>query len=103
MDRKGVFISHAHEDRDLAASLAKLLQAALDLDPADITCTSDADYALGHGGELRDQITERLGSARAFFLLATPNSRGREWVQYECAAIADEVRERELQFYIVTP
>jgi hypothetical protein len=103
MERKGVFISHAHEDRDLAASLAKLLEAALELDPADITCTSDANYGLDAGGELRDQITGRLSSARAFFLLATPSSRGREWVQYECAAIADEVRDRELQFYIVTP
>lgn len=103
MERKGVFISHAHEDRDLAAALAKLLEAALELDPADITCTSDADYGLEHGGELREQISGRLSSARALFLLATPNSRGREWVQYECGAIADEVRDRELQFYIVTP
>jgi hypothetical protein len=103
MERTGVFISHAHEDRDLAASLARLLEAALDLDPAAITCTSDADYGLHAGGELREQISERLDSARALFLLATPNSRGREWVQYECAAIADDVRERKLQFYIVTP
>jgi hypothetical protein len=103
MERTGVFISHAHEDRDLAASLARLLEAALDLDPAAITCTSDADYGLRAGGELRDQIGERLDSARALFLLATPNSRGREWVQYECAAIADDVRDRKLQFYIVTP
>jgi hypothetical protein len=103
MVRKGVFISHAHEDRDLAASLAKLLEAALDLEPADITCTSDADYGLKPGGELRGQIGERLNSARALFLLATPNSRGREWVQYECGAIADPVRDHELQFYIVTP
>ena len=103
MARTGVFISHAHEDRDLAASLAKLLEAALDLDPADITCTSDAEYGLKPGGELREQIASRLQSARALFLLATPSSRGREWVQYECAAIADEVRNQELQFYIVTP
>lgn len=103
MERTGVFISHAHEDRDLAAALARLLEAALELDPAVITCTSDADYGLRAGGELREQIGDRLNSARALFLLATPHSRGREWVQYECAAIADDVRDRRLQFYIVTP
>jgi hypothetical protein len=102
MARTGVFISHAHEDRDLAQSLADLLKAALELAPADITCTSDADYGLDKGGDLRDQITQRLQSARALFLLATPSSHSRDWVQYECA-VADAARNDGLQFYIVTP
>jgi hypothetical protein len=100
--RTGIFISHAHEDRDLAQSVASLLKVALELDPADITCTSDSDYGLERGADLRDQITRRLQSARALFLVATPASHSRDWVQYECA-VADAAREQGLQFYIVTP
>jgi hypothetical protein len=102
MARTGIFISHAHEDRDLAQSLAALLKAALELEAADITCTSDAEYGLERGADLRDQITTRLQSAKALFLLATPASHTRDWVQYECA-IADAAHADGLQFYIVTP
>ena len=102
MPRTGVFISHAHEDRDLAQSLASLLKDGLELKPAEITCTSDADYGLERGADLREQITGRLNSARALFLLATPASHTRDWVQYQCA-IADAAREDGLEFFIVTP
>jgi hypothetical protein len=100
--RTGVFISHAHEDRDLAQALSLLLKTALELDASNITCTSDADYGLERGADLREQITRRLGSARGLFLLATPSSHTRDWVQYECA-IADAAREQGLEFHIVTP
>ena len=102
MPRTGVFISHAHEDSDLAESLLRLLKDALKLDADDITCTSDADYGLRRGAVLSDEIKQRLDSAKAVFLLATPASRGREWVQYE-VAIADEARPEGLALYLVTP
>jgi hypothetical protein len=102
MDRTGVFISHAHEDRDLAESLTALLRTAFDLSAADITCTSDAEYSLQRGSDLNKQISARLSTAKALFLVATPASRVREWVQYECAT-ADKDRENGLLFYIVTP
>src|SRR5262245_13662282 len=102
MARTGVFISHAHEDRELAQALAGLLKTGLELYPSNITCTSEADYGLERGGDVREQITKRLNSAKALLLLATPVSHTRDWVQYECA-IADAARADGLQFFIVTP
>lgn len=99
----GVFISHAHEDRELARSLRQLLASALALAPDDITCTSDADYGLDRGERLMDQIKERLRSAQALFLLATPAARQKEWVNFECG-FADAARDRgELEFYVLIP
>ena len=102
MPRTGVFISHAHEDSDLAESLSRLLKDALELDADDITCTSDADYGLRRGAVLSDEIKRRLDSAKALFLLATTASRGRDWVQYELA-VADEAGPDELALYLLTP
>jgi TIR domain len=102
MARSGVFISHSHEDRDLAESLAALLRTALGLAPTDITCTSDAEFGLERGADLNQQITTRVTTAKALFLLATPASRKSDWVSRECGQ-ADAERERGLAFYIVTP
>ena len=102
MTRKGVFISHSHEDRDLAESLARLLVTALGLPDTEITCTSDAEFGLERGGDLNKQIASRLSTAKALFLLATPASRKSDWVNRECGQ-ADGERENGLEFYIVTP
>jgi hypothetical protein len=101
--RTGVFISHAHEDQELADALREHLETVLGLDRASITCTSDPNYGLARGSELDDQIRSRLNSAKALFLIATQHSKGKEWVQYECA-YADQANARgEMQFYVLTP
>jgi hypothetical protein len=103
MERRGVFISHAHEDHELAESVRRLLEAALGLDAADITCTSDPDYGLKRGDDLRDAIRHRLDSAKALFLLATPAARDKDWVNFECGH-ADAARASgEMAFYILAP
>lgn len=103
MPRSGVFISHAHEDHDLAQSLRQLIEASLGLAPDDITCTSDADYGLLRGDDLLEQVRHRLNSAKALFLLATPAARQRDWVNFECG-FAESAREKgEMQFFVLTP
>jgi hypothetical protein len=98
MSRTGLFISHAHEDRDLTGALRQLLEDALRPANVDITCTSDADYGLERGADLKEQIEQRLESAKALFLLATPASRHKDWVQFECA-YAESIP--DLKFYIL--
>ena len=103
MVRTGIFISHAHEDHELAESVRRLLETALDLNPADVTCTSDPDYGLKRGDDLRDAIRHRLDAAKALFLLATPAARQKDWVNFECG-YADAARARgEMAFYILAP
>ncbi len=101
--RTGLFISHAHEDRELAQALRRLLESALGLQPDDITCTSDVDYGLERGGDLRDQIHDRLERARALFLLATAHARRRDWVQYECAYSSAASERGEMHFFVLAP
>jgi hypothetical protein len=100
MARNGLFISHAHEDRDLAGCLRQLIEDALRPANPEITCTSDADYGLERGADLKEQIEQRLESARALFLLATPVSRHKDWVQFECA-YASSIP--DLDLYILVP
>src|SRR5262245_51790282 len=91
--RTGIFISHAHEDQELAKAVCDLLEQALGLSRTDITCTSDASYGLKVGEELGDEIRKRIDGAQALFLLSTPAASQRAWVAYECG-YADASREK---------
>lgn len=101
--RTGVFISHAHEDEELAEALREHLETVLAIDRASITCTSDPSYGLARGGEVDDQIRQRLNTAKALFLIATRASKGKEWVQFECGYADQAHAKGELQFYVLTP
>lgn len=103
--RTGVFISHAHEDRQLAECLRKLLERTLGPDPAPITCTSDHDrkHGLAPGGELDQQIRARLDATRVFILLATHAASQSTWVHFECGHADAASRRDEVQFYVVVP
>jgi hypothetical protein len=101
--RTGVFISHSHQDEEVAAALRELLQIILGLSRSQITCSSDAAYGMAMGSELDDQIRGRLETAKAVFLVATAQSSHSQWVQYECA-YADQASARgEMHFYVLTP
>jgi hypothetical protein len=101
--RTGIFISHAHEDEDLAEALREHLEVVLGVDRASITSTSDPNYGLARGGELDDQIRQRLNTAKALFLIATRHSQGKDWVQFECGYADQAHAKGELQLYVLTP
>ena len=101
MPRTGVFISHAHDDREIAEGVRRLLEVALAVSPEEITCTSDPEYGFQAGAELTDQIRQRLQSARALLLLVTRSVKGKDWVNFE-AAYADSAQ-AEMRFFILTP
>jgi hypothetical protein len=95
--RTGLFISHAHEDADLALHVKHLLRQALQLDHSAITCTSDR--SLPAGEELKAEIQRRLASAKALVLLSTRNSKAKDWVKYEYAFAEG----RDVKVYVAVP
>lgn len=100
--RTGIFISHAHVDAELAAALRAWLLATLDVAESSITCTSHPDAGLPAGSSIPDAIHARLDGARALFLLATPASRGKPWVQHECG-YATAAKKDGLQLFVLVP
>ena len=98
-ERRGWFISHAHEDDELANLVRAFLQSLFQLSDDQITCTSDTAYGLEPDAALKEQVHKRLDSTQALFLLATPAAKTRPWVQHECgyASARDELR-----FYVLT-
>jgi hypothetical protein len=60
MARTGLFISHVHEDQELAEPILGLLETAPAAAAAGITCTSDVDYGLKRADELASRLRERL-------------------------------------------
>lgn len=86
----GIFISHAHADREIACELAAFVRECLGLPEGTerITCTSDDRYGLTKGENLRRQIEDRLKDAESVILLASPNSKGKDWVDFECGFAA---------------
>lgn len=101
-DRSGLFISHAHADAEIAGALREWLLAVLGVPPSSVTCTSHADAGLPAGADIRQAIHARLDRARALFLLATPASRGKDWVMHECGYATAATKEG-LQLFVLTP
>jgi TIR domain len=83
--RTGVFISHAHDDAELAGLLSQLLQFSLGLPTDRITCTSHEQTGLQSGEPVRAQIRKRLDSAAVLILLSTRHAKGKDWLDYEPA------------------
>jgi hypothetical protein len=83
--RTGVFISHAHDDAELAGLLRQLLQFSLGLPTDRITCTSYEQTGLQSGEPVRAQIRKRLDSAAVLILLSTRHAKGKDWLDYEPA------------------
>jgi len=103
MTLKRVFISHTHDDRELAGYVRDMLQAVLALSDEEIVCTGDGQYGLPPGADLKQELTARLQSTRALFLLATPAARGKEWVNFECGVASQLKEEHRLEFITLIP
>src|SRR5260221_14492981 len=98
-----VFISHAHEDHEIAQAIRQLILASLGLTADDVTCTSDVESGLSRGEDLMDQLRRRLKEANALLLLATPASRKKEWVNFELG-FAENIRDSgQMRSYVLIP
>jgi hypothetical protein len=83
---KWLFISHASEDKDLAASLVELLRAALDI-PADrILCTSVDGFRLLAGTDTDEALRAAVLQSKTLVGLITPASQKSSYVAFELGA-----------------
>jgi len=100
---RGIFISHGHADAELAESLARLLQHFLGLRPDQITCSSTPELGLRRGGDVSDEIRQRLERSGVFILLATANSASSEWVPLECGLASAAAERGTIKFFVAVP
>ncbi len=77
-----VFVSHAHEERELANAWKALLTEILPT--VQVFFSSDRDPAGGIGlGRWQETLTKQMQQADCLLLLLTPDSAERSWVLFE--------------------
>jgi len=80
-----VFISHAHEQQDLAKAW-KVLLGAIAPKSVKVWYSSDRDPLGGVGaGRWRDKLGTELDTAELVLALCTPESASKPWLMFECA------------------
>jgi hypothetical protein len=79
--KPALFLSHIHEDQDTAQALESTIKEAL-LGAFDVFNSSNRT-SLAVGDPWRDTIIERLRGSVAVLVLATPDSIGRPWTNFE--------------------
>jgi len=78
-----VFVSHAHEDKELARQLVNCLQSCLGLPRDSLFCSSHAGAGVTLGEEVVGSLSRALNAAVVVVALVTPSSVRSTWVQGE--------------------
>jgi hypothetical protein len=73
---KWIFISHASEDKKLAAALVDLLRSAFNMEADRILCTSVDGYRLPAGSDTDEALRERSLLARRWSASSRPGAGG---------------------------
>jgi hypothetical protein len=91
--RVGVFVSHAHQDSDIAKRLINALEAAMRVPDGAIRCTSVQGYKLDLGSMPADVLRRELVSADIVVAILTPHSLASQWVLFELGAAWIQVKQ----------
>jgi hypothetical protein len=83
---KLVFVSHASEDRKLAAALVNLIRSAFNMAADKIVCTSVDGYRLPAGGDTDEILRDAIRNAKTFVGIVSPASRKSTYVLNELGA-----------------
>lgn len=86
MGKIKIFISHAHDDIDLASELLNLIRGCIKIDASEIRCTSVPGYALPLG-HISGQIKEELSGCDIVIGLITRNGIESNYVNFELVLI----------------
>jgi hypothetical protein len=81
-----VFISHAHEDAELAMNLVAWLKECVKLPDDALRCTSLDGYGLELGAQVRARLQDEIRSAKVVIGLLTRAGAKSEWVPIELGA-----------------
>lgn len=84
MEKPVIFISHIHEEKEIAAAFKDLVQAAF-LNMLDVFVSSDA-RSIEPGRKWLPEITKALKTCRVEIIVASPESVTRPWVNFEAGA-----------------
>lgn len=85
-ERIRVFISHSHEDRNLAKNMVDLLARALKIGPDEIRCTSVPGCDLSGGDPSAEVLKKNLQDCDIVIGLITPKSLTSSFVLFELGA-----------------
>lgn len=89
MPKRVFFISHVHEDAELAVRLKDLIEDAF-AGAVEVFVSSES---IAPGDDWRRRIREHLQQADDFLILLTPRSFNRAWVNFEAgAALGRDIR-----------
>jgi len=81
-----VFISHSHNDKDVAERLVEFLIDGVDLNPNEIRCTSVRATSLKSGTNVNTQLRKEIDDCRIFIPLISTNTARSEYVLFEIGA-----------------
>jgi TIR domain len=77
-----LFVSHAHKDREIAAALVKVIEAAM-VPREKILCTSHPEYGYPEGVDVIKYLHDHLTQSSCVLGVLTPNSMNRPWCLIE--------------------
>jgi hypothetical protein len=86
---KSIFVSHAHDDEPLAMALAELFEKLFEgkIHPLNISSRRDnKGGGIPFGEEWFGWIVKQVRDADYVFVMLTPNSSGKPWVNWEAGA-----------------
>lgn len=81
-----IFISHRHRDAAIAEALVRVIEAAFDVAPSDLRCTSVYPYKLRAGDRTSDRLRAEIGRAEAVLGILTPDTKASSYVLFELGA-----------------
>lgn len=84
IDRRSLFVSHAHADRTLAAALSKFIGVAFSgLVDSFVSSSPTPGQGISAGDEWYGRIQRELQGAERVWVLATPTSVTHPWIFFE--------------------
>ncbi len=81
-----VFISHRHSDKQVAQALVGLLEAAFEIQPNNLPCTSIHKYALNIGDRTTERLRTELRHAKAVLGIISPDVKDSSYVMFQLGA-----------------
>ena len=81
-----IFISHRHQDKDIARSVIDLLEAEFEIAPGQIRCTSVSGYKLAVGSHSADSLQTDLNGAEIVMGLIGKETADSDYVLFELGA-----------------